>query len=79
MPEALTAVARSDHDRMADRPAPLVHSMDDGARRLGIGRTRFFALARAGEIATITVGKRRLVPERSLVEFIDRKLSELAS
>ena len=79
MPETLTSTARSDHDRMADLPAPLCHSMDNAARRLGVGRTKFFELVAAGEVQTITVNRRRIVPERSLVEFIDRRLAEVAS
>ncbi|WP_082468112.1 MULTISPECIES: helix-turn-helix domain-containing protein [unclassified Sphingomonas] len=45
---------------------PLTISVNDALAMLGIGRTRFYELVAAGEIATIKLGRRRLVQVASL-------------
>lgn len=44
--------------------------VDVAARRLGIKRTSLFALMRTGELRSVKVGKRRLVPNTAIEEFI---------
>jgi excisionase family DNA binding protein len=48
---------------------------DEKAARLrlgGIGRSLFWELIRAGELRSVKIGKRRLVPEQAICEYIAR-------
>jgi len=36
----------------------------------GIGRSLFWELIRAGELRSVKIGKRRLVPEQAICEYI---------
>ena len=58
--------------------ADLVIAMDlrRGAQRVGIGLTRFRQEADAGRIRTFRSGRRRLVSERALHEYVTRLESE---
>jgi excisionase family DNA binding protein len=55
---------------------PLAHSVEDTYRSLGISRAMFYKLAKAGEIHTIKIGTRTLVPESERQRFIADKLAE---
>lgn len=39
--------------------------------RLGVGRSTVFALMASGELRSVKIGSRRLVPEAALREFIE--------
>ena len=43
------------------------------ARKLSVGRTTVFSLLNTGELASITIGRRRLVPREELEAFIARQ------
>jgi len=51
-------------------------SPDEGARRIGVGLTMMYELLARNEIASIKVGRRRLIPVRALEDFAERKLAE---
>jgi len=56
------------------QPAPIAHtpvllSVEEAARALGIGRTKTFALVGTGELRSVTIGRRRLIPVVALREF----------
>jgi excisionase family DNA binding protein len=55
----------------------LAYPIPEAAERLGIGRTSMYGLLDAGEIASVKVGKRRVVPEAALVEYLRRQLGEV--
>jgi len=38
----------------------------------GIGRSLFWELIRAEELRSVKIGKRRLVPEQAICEYIER-------
>jgi excisionase family DNA binding protein len=59
--------------RRSEAPPPDARAMrfEDFYPRLGIGRTKFFAMVKSGEIRTISLGGRRLVP----VSEFDRLLA----
>ena len=40
-------------------------------QRLHVGRSTVFALVASGELRSVKIGRRRLVPESALMEFID--------
>ena len=41
------------------------------AWRIGVGRTSMYALIDSGEIPTVRIGRRRLVTEAALVEYLE--------
>ncbi len=47
-------------------------TIPEAAKRLGIGRNTAYEAARTGEIPTVKIGKRLLVPR----EALERKLAE---
>ncbi len=42
------------------------------ARLGGVGRSKFYELVGSGELRSVKIGKRRLVPEQAIVEYIAR-------
>jgi excisionase family DNA binding protein len=50
----------------------LLVSVCEAARRLSIGRTRTFELLSTGELESVRVGSRRLVPVSALETFVER-------
>ena len=49
------------------------YSVTDAAKRLGIGRSLAWELIRCGELESLTVGKRRLVPADAIEAFLAGK------
>ena len=45
----------------------------DAAQALGIGRTKMFELIHNGDISTVAIGRRRLVPVDELHSFVERR------
>lgn len=48
---------------------------DEKATRLrlgSIGRSKFYELVSSGELRSVKIGKRRLVPEQAICEYIAR-------
>ena len=50
----------------------------EAARRLRIGRTKMYGLLSSGEVESITIGARRLVPPECVEEFVQRRRREQA-
>ncbi|WP_433299032.1 helix-turn-helix domain-containing protein [Actinoplanes sp. CA-030573] len=57
---------------MATDATPLVLTIEQAARRLGIGRTLTYALVTSGEIESVTIGRLRRIPAECLTEYINR-------
>lgn len=53
---------------------PLAWQIDPACNRAGIGRTMMYQLIKAGEIKTIKVGRRTLIPESELQRWLSRKM-----
>ena len=49
---------------------PLLHQIPAAARRLGICRAMLYKLIASGDISTIKIGRRRLVSENAICDFI---------
>ncbi len=49
---------------------PRLNSVDAVIERLGIGRAMVFRLLASGELRSVKLGKRRLIPEQAIVDFI---------
>lgn len=56
-----------------DGNRPLVHGRLAGAARLGVSLRTFDELLATKQIKSLRVGRRRMVSEESLVEFIKRQ------
>ncbi len=56
-------------------------SVEEAAEALGLGRTKIFELVSGGQLRSIKVGRRRLVPVSALEQFVSQRLieEELAS
>ena len=57
-------------DRQADEPS-LTLTVSQAARLLGISRALAYDLVRTGEIPSIRLGRRIVVPRRVVTEFIE--------
>jgi excisionase family DNA binding protein len=55
---------------LAEQVARL-HHVESVMERLGLGRSKVYELMASGQLRSCKVGRRRLVPESAIVEFID--------
>lgn len=60
------------------QPNLLANRIQDACRRLGVGRSTLYELIKAGEIRTIKIGTRTLVPEDELQKVIRSRLQGAA-
>ena len=51
----------------------LLLTVEEAARRLGIGRTLAWRLVRSGELPSVRLGRLVRVPERNLQVWLDRR------
>lgn len=52
--------------------APRLHAVAAAAERIGMSRSRLYELFAAGELRSVKVGRRRLIPESAIAEYIAR-------
>jgi len=45
-------------------------SVDEAARRVGLGRSKFYSELRAGRVATVRIGRARRVSVKALERFV---------
>jgi excisionase family DNA binding protein len=55
---------------------PLLVSVRDAARRLGIGRDACYRLVHEGRLPHLQIGRRVLVPVAALVRFVEGETGE---
>ncbi|MGW3493379.1 helix-turn-helix domain-containing protein [Streptomyces sp. NPDC001020] len=60
----------------AGDPAPVLLTVEEAARCLRIGRTTCFALIRAGELESLTIGGLRRVPADAPAAYLARRRAE---
>lgn len=48
----------------------LLHSINEAAQLLGIGRSSLYVLIAAGEVGTVKIGRRSLIADEELRRFI---------
>ncbi len=59
-----------------DSPSvPVLLSVAEAAKRLGIGTTLFYELLYRGELRSLLIGKRRLVPASDVERYIEGRAS----
>lgn len=61
-----------------DIPAPLAHRIPEACRRLGVGRSSLYELIKSGEVKTIKIGTRTLVPETELQKVVASRMQVAA-
>jgi excisionase family DNA binding protein len=57
-------------DALAAEVARL-NSIEQVQTRLGIGRSMIFVLIGSGKLRSVLIGRRRLIPETAIAEFIE--------
>ncbi len=58
-------------EEIAKRATARLHPVEAVMERLGLGRSMVFGLMASGQLRSVKVGRRRLVSEAALVEFIE--------
>jgi len=61
------------------RPSRLLLSVDEVQDLLGVGRNLIFALLSTGELESIKIGRRRLVPVGAVDRYIAARLADARS
>jgi excisionase family DNA binding protein len=61
---------------MRDTRVKLAYSVDEACSATSLGRTAVFDLLRRGEIASVKVGRRRLIPVASLDAYLAQLVAE---
>ncbi|MYZ39045.1 excisionase family DNA-binding protein [Streptomyces sp. SID4917] len=51
-------------------PTLVALTVEEAARRLGVGRTTMYALLAAGEIPSIVIGRLRRIPAEALSDYV---------
>ncbi|MDF2257333.1 helix-turn-helix domain-containing protein [Streptantibioticus ferralitis] len=54
-------------------------TVEEAARRLGVGRTTMYALVASGEVESVQIGRLRRVPVRALDSYVNARTQASAS
>lgn len=57
---------------------PLLYDVTAAGQTLSIGRNEIYHRIRTGEIRSVRIGRRRLIPATELAAFVDRLITEAA-
>ncbi|MFJ2781271.1 MULTISPECIES: helix-turn-helix domain-containing protein [unclassified Kitasatospora] len=60
-------------------PTLVALTVEEAARRLGVGRTTMYALVASGEVPSVTIGRLRRVPAEALKEYVTARTQAAAS
>lgn len=52
-------------------PTPLLLSLNDAARAIGVCRATFYELLNQGLIESVKIGTRRLIVQESLISYVE--------
>ncbi|CAM5469227.1 helix-turn-helix domain-containing protein [Streptomyces viridifaciens] len=74
----LLALVANSHEEAADLTLVAL-TVEEAARRLGIGRTTMYALVASGEVPSVTIGRLRRVPAEALKEYVAARARVSAS
>lgn len=55
--------------------APLLLDLTTAAERLGVGRSTIYGLLNSGDLASVKIGRRRLIADAELRRFADELTS----
>lgn len=59
--------------KMPDR---VLLTVEEAAEQLGIGRTKTYALVKAGELESVQIGRLRRVPKAAIEDYANRLISQ---
>jgi len=65
----VTTAAPMSQAEVSQTTAPMLVSVKEACRLIGIGNTRIYELINAGTLETVRIGKRRMVRYKSLQKF----------
>jgi len=51
-------------------PTLVALTVEEAARRLGVGRTTMYALVASGEVPSVTIGRLRRIPAQALNDYV---------
>jgi excisionase family DNA binding protein len=68
----MTTDPRCEAAEIPPEPLRLVLTIEQAARRLGIGRTLMYSLVMSGEIESVTIGRLRRIPIEALTEYVTK-------
>jgi excisionase family DNA binding protein len=68
--EALRHMAKRKNKKGEAQRRRLAWPIDEGAHRMGVGRTTVYKLAAEGKLRLIKVAGRRLIPETEIVRLV---------
>jgi excisionase family DNA binding protein len=54
-----------------NRPEPLLCSIENTTRILGVSRTTVYQLVKEGRLRQVKVGRRALITSRSIIDYVD--------
>jgi len=60
-----------------DRAEPLLLSVREAARLLGLGRDSTYQLIREGRLRAVRIGRRLLIPRTELEDFVQREARQI--
>jgi len=58
-------------EQIAERVTARLHPVEAVMERLCLGRSTIFGLMANGELRSVKVGRRRLIPESAIVDFVE--------
>lgn len=56
-----------------------LHPVEDARRILSLGRTKFYEEVHAGRLVIVKAGRKALVPQRSIDEYVEQRIAEATS
>lgn len=59
-------------------PTLVLLTVEEAARRLGVGRTTMYALIASGQIASVAIGRLRRVPAEALPAYVAALVADQA-
>lgn len=58
-------------ERLVDRAQAQLHDVEAVMKRLNLGRSKVFELISSGQLRSVKVGRRRLVSDAAIADYID--------
>ncbi|MFE2426450.1 helix-turn-helix domain-containing protein [Streptomyces sp. NPDC059373] len=56
-------------------PTLVALTVEEAARRIGIGRTKMYEYVSSGEIPSVTIGRLRRIPAEAVGDFLAKRLT----
>ncbi|MFD9330036.1 helix-turn-helix domain-containing protein [Streptomyces sp. NPDC060065] len=73
IPEGALRALMPERDDVPGDPTLVGLTVEEAARRLGIGRTKMYEYVSSGEMRSVKIGSLRRIPAEALGEFLARR------